>query len=126
MKAFLGRLIFNTLALYALSGLLGDDFRLSGFSGAIFFVLVFSLAHSFVRPALFLFKIVTFPVHWLTLGLSSLIVSLLLNALVLLFLCQLHLIPGVHLSGFGAALKATLLLTIANTIATILFGTGQR
>ncbi len=120
-RPLLGRLIFNSLSLYALSGLLGDDFRLTGFAGAILFVFVVSLIHSLVRPILILFKIITFPVHLLTLGITSLIASLLLNAVVILLLCQLGLIPGVQISGFWAAVKATSLLTLANAVATILF-----
>ncbi len=121
------RFVWNALALFLLAkGVYGDRVEISGLWAAAGVVSLLALAQAFIRPALFFFRIVTFPLNLLTFGLASFIAGLVLNAVVFFAFGQTRLISGFHVKDFGAAFGITLLYTIANTIGNILLGQKRR
>ncbi len=123
VKSLVYRFAWNALALFLLAkGIYSDQVEISGLGAAAGVVLLLSLAQAVVRPALFFFKIVTFPLNLLTLGLASFIAGLVLNSIVFFAIGQTHLISGFHVKGFGAAFGMTLLYSVANVLGNMLFG----
>jgi len=123
VKSLAYRFVWNALALFLLAkGIYGDRVELSGFGAAVGVVLVLALAQAFVRPALFLFRVLTFPLNLLTLGLASFVAGLVLNAIVFFAIGQSDLISGFHVKDFGAAFGMTLLYSVANAIGSMVFG----
>ena len=122
VRSLVYRFVWNALALFLLAkGVYSERVEISGLWAAGV-VLLLALAQAFVRPALFFFRIVTFPLNLLTLGLASFIAGLVLNAIVFFAIGQTQLISGFHVKDFGAAFGMTLLYTIANTVGTMIFG----
>ncbi|MFN3422980.1 MAG: phage holin family protein, partial [Armatimonadota bacterium] len=114
-KSLVYRFVWNALALFLLAkGIYGDRVEISGFSAAAGVVLLLALAQALIRPALFLFRILTFPLNLLTLGLASFIAGLVLNSIVFFAIGQTHLISGFHVKDFGAAFGMTLLYSVVN------------
>lgn len=123
LRSLVYRFVWNALALFLLAkGVYGDRVEISGLSAAAGVVLLLALAQAFIRPALFLFRILTFPLNLLTLGLASFIAGLVLNAIVFFAIGQTHIISGFHVKDFGAAFGMTILYTLANTVGNLLFG----
>jgi len=123
VRSFAYRFVWNALALFLLAkGVYGDRVEISGLWAAALVFLLLALAQAFIRPALFFFRIVTFPLNLLTLGLASFIAGLVLNAIVFFAIGQTQLIRGFHVKDFGAAFGMTLLYTIANTIGNMILG----
>jgi len=121
------RFVWNALALFLLAkGIYSERVEISGLWAAAGVVFLLALAQAFVRPALFFFRIVTFPLNLLTLGLASFIAGLVLNAIVFFAIGQTQIISGFHVKDFSAAFGMTLLYTIANTIGNMLFGQKKR
>jgi len=126
VRSLVYRFVWNALALFLLAkGVYSERVEISGLWAAGV-VLLLALAQAFVRPALFFFRIVTFPLNLLTLGLASFIAGLVLNAIVFFAIGQTQLISGFHVKDFGAAFGMTLLYTIANTVGTMIFGQKRR
>ena len=126
-KSLVYRFVWNALALFLLAkGIYGDRVEISGFGAAVVVVLLLALAQALIRPALFLFRILTFPLNLLTLGLASFIAGLVLNAIVFFAIGQMNLISGFHVKDFGAAFGMTLLYSIANAVGNMLFGKRER
>lgn len=123
LRSLVYRFVWNALALFLLAkGVYGDRVEISGLSAAAGVVLLLALAQAFIRPALFLFRILTFPLNLLTLGLASFVAGLVLNAIVFFAIGQTHVISGFHVKDFGAAFGMTILYTLANTVGNLLFG----
>ena len=123
VKSLVYRFVWNALALFLLAkGIYGDRVEISGFGAAAGVVLLLALAQALIRPALFLFRILTFPLNLLTLGLASFIAGLVLNSIVFFAIGQTHLISGFHVKDFGAAFGMTLLYSVANVVGNMLFG----
>lgn len=123
LRSLLYRFIWNALGLFLLAkGVYGDRVQISGLSAAAGVVLLVALAQAFVRPALFLFRLVAFPINLLTLGLASFIAGLVLNAIVFFAIGQTHLIDGFRVRDFWAALGMTVLYSLVNAIGAIVFG----
>lgn len=123
LRSLVYRFVWNALALFLLAkGVYGDHVEISGLSAAAGVVLLLALAQAFIRPALFLFRILTFPLNLLTLGLASFFAGLVLNAIVFFAIGQTHFVSGFHVKDFGAAFGMTVLYTIANTVGNLLFG----
>ena len=117
------RFVWNALALFLLAkGIYSERVEISGLWAAAGVVFLLALAQAFVRPALFFFRIVTFPLNLLTLGLASFIAGLVLNAIVFFAIGQTQIISGFHVKDFSAAFGMTLLYTIANTIGNMILG----
>jgi putative membrane protein len=123
VRSLISRFVWNALGLFLLAkGVYGDRVQISGLSAAVGVVLLLALAQAFVRPALFLFRIVAFPLNLLTLGLASFIAGLVLNALVFFAIGQTQFISGFSVSDFWAALGMTVLYSLVNAVGAMLFG----
>lgn len=123
VRSFVYRFVWNALVLFVLAkGIYGDRVEVSGLPAVAGIVLVLALAQAVIRPVLFFFRIVTFPLNLLTLGLASLIAGFLLNAIVFFAIGQTGLINGFHVKDFGAALGMTVLYSLANMVGNLLFG----
>lgn len=106
MLGFLLHLVLTAGALLIVARLVGGVY-VSGFGAALFGALVLGLVNAIVRPLMIL---LTLPITILTLGLFLFII----NALMLWLVAAL--VPGIRISGFGAALIGSLLLTVLNLL----------
>lgn len=107
MQNFLIRLIVNALALSAAAWLL-DGIELSGgFFGVLLVALIFGLLNALLKPILLFFSL---PFLIVTLGLFAFVV----NALVLLLTARLT--DAMTVSGFGAALLGSLIVSLVTLI----------
>ncbi|GBC98198.1 hypothetical protein HRbin17_00697 [bacterium HR17] len=123
VQSLVYRFVWNALALFLLSkGVYGDRVQIAGFAAAAGVVLLLALAQTFIRPALFLFRIVAFPLNLLTLGLASFVAGMVLNAFVFFAIGQTGLISGFHVKDFWAALGMTVLYSLVNAVGSMLFG----
>ena len=84
-----------------------------GWGSALIGALVLGLVNAIVRPIMIL---LTLPLTILTLGLFLFVV----NALA--FWLALAVVPGIRVSGFGAALIGSVLLTLLNLLIAAVFG----
>ncbi|MCS7263222.1 MAG: phage holin family protein [Armatimonadetes bacterium] len=125
-KSLVYRFVWNALALFLLAKFVYSDRVEISFGAALVVVLLLALAQAFIRPALFVFRIITFPLNLLTLGLLSFIAGLVLNAIVFFAIGKTHLIGGFHVKDFGAAFGMTLLYSVANAFGNILFGKREK
>ncbi len=127
VRSLVYRFVWNALALFLLAkGVYGDRVEISGLGAAAGVVLGLALAQALVRPALFFFRIVTFPLNLLTLGLLSLLAGFVLNALVFFAIGKMGLISGFHVKDFGAAFGMTILYSLANMVGALLFEQRKR
>ena len=106
MLGFLLHLVLTAGALLIVARLVGGVY-VSGFGAALFGALVLGLVNAIVRPVMIL---LTLPITLLTLGLFLFVI----NALMLWLVAALA--PGIRISGFGAALVGSLLLTLLNLV----------
>ena len=104
MLGFLLHLVLTAGALLIVARLVGGVY-VSGFGVALLGALVLGLVNAIVRPVMIL---LTLPITLLTLGLFLFVI----NALMLWLVAAL--VPGIRISGFGAALIGSLLLTLLN------------
>jgi putative membrane protein len=81
--------------------------QVSGFGAALIGALILGLVNAFVRPVMIL---LTLPLTIVTLGLFLFVVN------ALMFWLVAALVPGFQISGFGAALFGSLLLTVLNIL----------
>jgi len=79
--------------------------------------LLLGVMNAFVRP---IFVILTLPLTLMTLGLFLLVVNALMVGLTAMLL------PGFHLSGFGAAFLAALIVSVTGWLASWLIGPRGR
>lgn len=100
------RWAINALALLAVSVLVGGV-NVSGPLALLVAAGVLGLINAFVRPVLFL---LTLPINIVTLGLFTFV----LNGLMLWFTSGL--VPGFHVSGFWAAVWASILLSVVSAL----------
>jgi putative membrane protein len=107
MKWLLGILI-NALLFMALAGYFNGSFHVSGFSAALAASFLLSILNILVRPLLIL---LTLPATVLTLGLFLFVI----NALTL-ELTDILMGSDFQISGFGMALLASVIMSIANLI----------
>ena len=106
MLGFLLHLVLTAGALLIVARLVGGVY-VSGFGSALIGALVLGLVNAIVRPVMIL---LTLPITLLTLGLFLFVI----NALMLWLVAAL--VPGIRISGFGAALIGSLLLTLLNLV----------
>ena len=106
MLGFLLHLVLTAGALLIVARLVGGVY-VSGFGSALIGALVLGLVNAIVRPIMIL---LTLPITLLTLGLFLFVI----NALMLWLVAAL--VPGIRISGFGAALLGSLLLTLLNLL----------
>lgn len=106
MKSFLLHLVLTALALLVVAQVVGGVY-VSGFGAALIGALILGLVNAIVRPVMI---VLTLPLTILTLGLFLFVVNALMFWLVAAF------VPGLQISGFGAALLGSLLLTVLNIL----------
>lgn len=120
MISFLIRLAINAAALFFIAGASGGSIQVKDTTSAIIAALVLGLANAFVKPVLgFIAKALTLPLSCITLGLWSLVLSWLLNALMFYLVGQV--LEGFDVRGFWPAMWGSLALSIVNSIATGIF-----
>jgi putative membrane protein len=106
-RRWLLHLIINTIVLMVIAGYM-PSIHLSGFSAAIEASLILSILNIFVKPILI---ILTLPVTLITLGLFMFVI----NAITLSITAAL-MGPDFQISGFGAALLASIVMAILNAL----------
>ena len=107
MRNFIIRIFVNALALSAAAWLI-DGIQLSDDFGAVLLVaLIFGLLNAILKPILILFSL---PFILLTLGLFAFVV----NAAMLLLTARLT--EHLAVSGFGAAILGSLVVTIVTIV----------
>ena len=105
----------NCFALFFVMKLL-PGIRIDQFENLLLATLVIGLLNVFLRPVIIL---LTLPVTVMTLGLFTLVIN------GLIFYMAANLVPGFHVSGFGAAFLAALLFSLFSFFLNMLFGTKQ-
>ena len=106
MKSFLLHLVLTAIALLVVANVV-DGVQVSGFGAALIGALILGLVNAFVRPVMIL---LTLPLTIVTLGLFLFVVN------ALMFWLVAALVPGFRITGFGAALLGSLLLTVLNIL----------
>jgi len=125
MRSFLLRWILLGLALWAAGRLVPEHLiSVSSVWSAFLAVAVIGLLNALVKPVLFLLKIVTFPINWLTLGLFALLVSFIMN--VIIFWAVGHFMPGFQVRGALAAALGAGIMAVVNGAAVILVSGPRR
>jgi len=101
--------------------------HLSGAGAAFLVIFALALVNALVRPFLFLFKLFTFPLNFLTLGLFALVVSFLVNILVFWLVgWKGQVVQGFTVDSFQAAFAGALILALANAVASHLVKDRER
>lgn len=118
MRWFLFRWILATGALWGTASILPTCVRLQGLLPAFLATAVIGLLNALVRPILFIFRVVTFPINLLTLGLFSLLTSFVMNTLIFWGVGRSGWIQGFSVPGFGAAVMAALGMSVINGLLT--------
>jgi putative membrane protein len=116
LRRFVVTWFFNIVALWVAAELIDGI----GYSGNEWVVvaaaLVFSLVNIFVKPLVILF---TLPLVILTLGLALFFVNLLM-----LYLTS-WIVDDFKVESFGAAILATIIVWVVNTVLEAVFGRGE-
>ena len=117
LRRFVVTWFFNIVALWVAAELIDGI----GYSGnewvLVLAALVFSLVNIFVKPLVILF---TLPLVILTLGLALFFVNLLM-----LYLTS-WIVDDFKVEGFGAAILATIIVWVVNTVLEAAFGRDAR
>lgn len=118
MLPLLLRTVIGAVALLVIAAASGGQIAVTNFFAALVAALLLGVANAFVKPILlFAAKSATCVLSCLTLGLWSLALSWLLNALLFYVVGQLKL--GFTVESFSAALWGALALSIVNALATV-------
>jgi putative membrane protein len=116
LRRFVVTWFFNIVALWVAAELIDGI----GYSGnewvVVVAALVFSLVNIFVKPLVILF---TLPLVILTLGLALFFVNLLM-----LYLTS-WIVDDFKVESFGAAILATIIVWVVNTVLEAVFGRGE-
>ncbi|HXB06785.1 MAG TPA: phage holin family protein [Puia sp.] len=105
---FLLRMLITAVVAFALSSVL-RGIHIHSFWTAIVLSLVLALLNFFLKPILI---ILTLPITILTLGLFLFVI----NALIVWFASESHIVRGFHVDGFGWALLFSLLLSLLTSL----------
>jgi putative membrane protein len=105
--------ILNAFALFFVMKLV-PGIQIDRFADLLIATLVLGLLNAFLRPLVIL---LTLPVTILTLGLFTLVIN------GVMFSMAAWLVPGFHVTGFGAAFLAALLFSIFSFVLNMLFHT---
>lgn len=98
--------IVSALFLYVLSFLF-SGIAIDGVMAAIVAAIVLGLINSTIKPVL---QFISLPITFLSLGLFYLVI----NGLMLMLVSAL--VPGFHVSGFGTAFFAAIVLSLLNAV----------
>ena len=112
---FIVRVIVNGLALIAVAYLV-PGVHVTGFLGAVIAALVLGIVNAVLRPILI---ILSLPIQILTLGLFTFII----NALLFYLVGKLGI--GLVVSGFGAALIGSIVLSIVSWLLSLVFARAE-
>jgi len=115
MTKLILRWALNSVALFLVMKLV-SGIQIDRFQDLLLATLVIGLLNAFLRPIIVL---LTLPVTLLTLGLFALVIN------GLIFYLAAHLVPGLHVTGFGAAFLAALLFSLFSSVLNMVFGTKQ-
>ena len=119
MRALLLRWILMSLAVWGAASVLPPHMvAVSTVWSALLAVGVIGLLNALIKPGLFLFKVVTFPINLLTLGLFALVVSFAMNMVVFWGVGQW--LPGFKVNGWLAAAAGAAIMGVLNGILTLL------
>ena len=102
----------NSFALFIVMKLI-PGIQIDRFQDLLLATLVIGLLNVFLKPIIVL---LTLPVNLMTLGLFTLVIN------GLIFYMAAHLVPGLHVTGFGAAFIAALLFSMFSFVLNMLFG----
>lgn len=105
----------NSFALFFVMKLV-SGIQIDRFQDLLLATLVLGLLNTFLRPIIIL---LTLPVTLMTIGLFTLVINGLIFAL------AAYLVPGFHITGFGAAFVAALLFSLFSFTLNMLFGTKR-
>jgi len=115
MTRLLLKWALNSCALFIVMKLV-TGIQIDRFQDLLLATLVLGLLNVFLRPIIIL---LTLPVTLLTLGLFAFVIN------GVMFYLAAHLVPGFHVTGFGAAFIAALLFSLFSSVLNMLFGTKQ-
>lgn len=90
--------------------------QIDRFQDLLLATLVLGLLNVFLRPVIML---LTLPVTMLTLGLFTLVIN------GLMFSLAAYIVPGFHVTSFGAAFVAALLFSVFSFLLNMVFGTKK-
>jgi putative membrane protein len=120
MRALLLRWILLSLAVWGAASVLPDHLMVvSSVWSALLAVVVIGFLNAVVKPILFIFKLVTFPISLLTLGLFALVVSFAMNVIVFWVAGQGWL-PGFRVHGLMAAAAGAAIMSVVNGVLALL------
>ncbi|GGB10256.1 phage holin family protein [Puia dinghuensis] len=105
---FLLRILITAVVAFALSSVL-PGIHINTFWTAVVLSLVLAVLNFFLKPVLI---ILTLPITVLTFGLFLFVI----NALIVWFASESHLVRGFHVDGFGWALLFSLLLSLLTSL----------
>jgi putative membrane protein len=105
----------NSFALFFVMKLI-SGIQIDRFQDLLLATLVLGLLNAFLRPVIIL---LTLPVTMVTLGLFTLVINAFMFAL------AAYLVPGFHVTGFGAAFVAALLFSMFSFVLNMIFGTRK-
>lgn len=119
MLSFIVRIIVNAVALLVIAKYSGGMIAVKSDTAAVIAALVLGLVNAFVRPVLyFIANMMTCVLSFITLGLWSLLLSWLINAL--LFYAVGQVLNGFIVKNFSSALWASLALSAVNALVTVI------
>jgi len=125
MRALLLRWILMSLAVWGAGSVLPHHMiSVSTVWSALLAVAVIGLLNAFVKPFLFLFKLVTFPINLITLGLFALVVSFAMNVVIFWGVGQW--LPGFKVHGIAGAAAGAAILSVINGALALLLSNGRR
>jgi putative membrane protein len=120
MRALLLRWILLSLAVWGAASVLPNHMMVvTSVWSALLAVVVIGFLNALVKPILFIFKLVTFPISLLTLGLFALIVSFVMNVIVFWVAGQGWL-PGFRVRGVVAAAAGAVIMGVVNGVLALL------
>jgi putative membrane protein len=117
LRRFVVTWFFNIIALWVAAELIDGIGYSDNEWVLVIAALVFSLVNIFVKPLVILF---TLPLVILTLGLALFFVNLLM-----LYLTS-WIVDDFKVEGFGAAILATIIVWVVNTVLEAVFGRDER
>lgn len=106
----IGYLLINTLALLITAYLI-PGFIVANFSSAVVAAVVIGVINTFIKPIL---KLITLPITFLTLGLFSLVLN------VLLLIAAAYITPGFDIQGIMPAILGSLVLSLVSSFLGLL------
>jgi putative membrane protein len=127
MRALILRWLLAVLSLWLTSVILPGRIELDMRSPLAPFLvsLLLGLLNALVQPLLFVFKVITFPLQLLTLGLLAAAASFVLNAVFLYAIGHREVVQGFYVHDFVSALYAALVLSLINGVLSILVRTRR-